>query len=33
VPLSGAQPVPHILVLGPLEDYAALVDGLWKGLQ
>jgi putative tryptophan/tyrosine transport system substrate-binding protein len=32
-PLSGAQQIPHILVLGPLEDYAALIDGLWKGLQ
>ena len=28
-----AQQVPHVLVVGPLEDYGALVDGLWKGLQ
>jgi len=32
-PLAGAQRVPHVLVVGPLEDYGALIGGLWKGLQ
>jgi putative tryptophan/tyrosine transport system substrate-binding protein len=29
----GAQQIPHVLVVGPLEDYGALIAGLWKGLQ
>src|ERR1700728_4924796 len=29
----GAQQVPQVLVVGPLEDYGALITGLWKGLQ
>jgi len=29
----GAQQVPHVLVVGPLDDYGALIAGLWKGLQ
>lgn len=29
----GAQQVPHVLVVGPLEDYGAVIAGLWKGLQ
>jgi putative ABC transport system substrate-binding protein len=33
ISLAGAQQLPHVLVVGPLEDYGALVDGLWKGLQ
>jgi putative ABC transport system substrate-binding protein len=28
-----AQQVPQVLLVGPLEDYGALVAGLWKGLQ
>jgi putative tryptophan/tyrosine transport system substrate-binding protein len=28
-----AQQVPHVLVVGPLDDYGALIAGLWKGLQ
>lgn len=30
---AGAQQVPQVLVVGPLEDYGALIAGLWKGLQ
>lgn len=33
VPSVRAQQIPHVLVVGPLEDYGALIDGLWKGLQ
>jgi putative tryptophan/tyrosine transport system substrate-binding protein len=29
----GAQQVPQVLVVGPLEDYGALITGLWKGLK
>jgi putative tryptophan/tyrosine transport system substrate-binding protein len=29
----GAQQVPHVLVVGPLEDYGALIGGLWQGLK
>ncbi len=32
-PRVGAQQVPHVLLVGPLEDYGALVEGMWKGLQ
>jgi ABC-type uncharacterized transport system substrate-binding protein len=28
-----AQQVPHVLVVGPLEDYGALIAGLWQGLK
>jgi putative ABC transport system substrate-binding protein len=28
-----AQQVPQVLVVGPLDDYGALIAGLWKGLQ
>src|SRR5580692_11510765 len=28
-----AQQVPHVLVVGPLEDYGALIGGLWQGLK
>ncbi len=29
----GAQQVPQVLVVGPLEDYGALIAGLWTGFQ
>jgi len=37
LPLSAArvmaQQVPQLLLVGPLEDYGAVIAGLWKGLQ
>ncbi|MBV9723737.1 MAG: ABC transporter substrate-binding protein [Gammaproteobacteria bacterium] len=32
-PHAGAQQVSHVLVVGPLADYSALVGGLWDGLK
>jgi putative tryptophan/tyrosine transport system substrate-binding protein len=29
----GAQQVPQVLIVGPLDDYGAVIAGLWKGLQ
>ncbi len=29
----GAQQVPQVLLVGPLEDYGALISGMWKGLR
>src|SRR6202041_3006257 len=30
---AGAQQVPQVLLVGPLEDYGALISGMWKGLR